>query len=109
MASGHAAPHQQAGHMAAPTSLAPSFQKTLANGEPSTHGPVSARRRGSAGTEGIQLSRSCDIQRINTQVFRRSRFFETKPQTPLTLDVTNFPAGEINAKASLCNKKLQGV
>jgi NAD(P)-dependent dehydrogenase (short-subunit alcohol dehydrogenase family) len=31
-------PHQQAGHMAAPTSLAPPSKKTLANGEPSTHG-----------------------------------------------------------------------
>ena len=38
MASGHAAPHQQAGHMAAPTSLASPSKKTLANGEPSTHG-----------------------------------------------------------------------
>ena len=38
MASGHVAPHQQAGHMAAPTSLAPPSKKTLAKGEPSTHG-----------------------------------------------------------------------
>ena len=38
MASGHVVPHQQAGHMAAPTSLAPPSKKTLANGEPSTHG-----------------------------------------------------------------------
>jgi len=38
MASGHVVPHQQAGHMAAPTSLAPPLKKTLANGEPSTHG-----------------------------------------------------------------------
>jgi hypothetical protein len=37
MASGHVVPHQQAGHMAAPTSLAPPSKKTLANEEPSTH------------------------------------------------------------------------
>jgi hypothetical protein len=40
MASGHGAPHQQAGHMAAPTSLAPPSKKTLAKGEPSTHGTM---------------------------------------------------------------------
>src|SRR5919109_5435196 len=38
MASGHGAPHQQAGHMAAPTSLASPSKKTLAKAEPSTHG-----------------------------------------------------------------------
>jgi hypothetical protein len=38
MASGPCAPHQQAEHMAAPTSLAETFKITLANGEPSTHG-----------------------------------------------------------------------
>ena len=38
MASGHVAPHQQAGHMAASTSPAPTSKKTLAKGEPSTHG-----------------------------------------------------------------------
>ena len=32
------APHQQAGHMAAPTSRASFSKKTLANREPSTHG-----------------------------------------------------------------------
>jgi hypothetical protein len=32
------APHQQAEHMAAPTSSAISLKKTLANMEPSTHG-----------------------------------------------------------------------
>ena len=37
MASGSCTPHQKAGHMAAPTSLA-AHQLTLANGEPSTHG-----------------------------------------------------------------------
>jgi hypothetical protein len=36
-ASGTCAPRQQAGHMAAPTSLAAAYA-TLANGEPSTHG-----------------------------------------------------------------------
>jgi hypothetical protein len=40
MASGHGVPHQQAGHMAAPTSLAPPSKKTLANGEPAS--PTSA-------------------------------------------------------------------
>ena len=43
----------KAGHMAAPTSLAEAFNKTLANGEPSTHGtsrtkaafPCSSRKR----------------------------------------------------------------
>jgi hypothetical protein len=40
MASGHGAPHQQAGHMAAPTSLASPSKKTLAKGEPSTHGTL---------------------------------------------------------------------
>jgi hypothetical protein len=40
MASGHVVPHQQAGHMAAPTSLAPPSKKTLANTEPSTHGTL---------------------------------------------------------------------
>jgi hypothetical protein len=38
MASGHGVPHQQAGHMAAPTSLASPSKKTLAKAEPSTHG-----------------------------------------------------------------------
>jgi hypothetical protein len=38
MASGHGAPHQQAGHMAAPTSLASPSKKTLAKAEPSAHG-----------------------------------------------------------------------
>jgi hypothetical protein len=39
MASGHeTVPHQKAEHMAAPTSTATSFKKTLANTEPSTHG-----------------------------------------------------------------------
>ena len=37
MASGLCAPHQQAAHMAAPTE-GQYFKKTLANGEPSTHG-----------------------------------------------------------------------
>ncbi len=38
MASGHeTGPHQKAEHMAAPTSTATSFKKTLANTEPSTH------------------------------------------------------------------------
>ncbi len=37
MASGHAVPHQQAEHMAAPTNAA-YVKKTLANREPSTHG-----------------------------------------------------------------------
>ena len=44
MASGHGVPHQQAGHMAAPTSLAPPSKKTLANGEPSTHGTTLTSR-----------------------------------------------------------------
>jgi hypothetical protein len=38
MASGHGTPHQQAGHMAAPTSPASPSKKTLAKAEPSTHG-----------------------------------------------------------------------
>ncbi len=39
MASGHLkTPHQQAEHMAAPTSPCDIVQKTLANSEPSTHG-----------------------------------------------------------------------
>jgi hypothetical protein len=37
MASGRCVPHQQAAHMAAPTEEQ-SIKKTLANGEPSTHG-----------------------------------------------------------------------
>ncbi len=38
MASGHLkTPHQQAEHMAAPTSPCDIVQKTLANSEPSTH------------------------------------------------------------------------
>ena len=32
------APHQQVEHMAAPTKCAHCIKKTLANGEPSTHG-----------------------------------------------------------------------
>ena len=36
MASGHCVPHQQAAHMAAPTE-GQNVEKTLANGEPSTH------------------------------------------------------------------------
>ena len=46
MASGHRAPHQQAGHMAAPTSLASPSKKTLAKGEPSTHGTFRTRGTG---------------------------------------------------------------
>ena len=39
MASGHVkVPHQQAEHMAAPTSTASTSNKSLANREPSTHG-----------------------------------------------------------------------
>jgi hypothetical protein len=38
MASGYGAPHQQAGHMAAPTRLASPSKKTLTKAEPSTHG-----------------------------------------------------------------------
>src|SRR5688572_29928692 len=45
MASGNAVPHKQAGHMAAPTSLAPPSKKTLAKGEPSTHGTSRPDRR----------------------------------------------------------------
>ena len=37
MASGLYVPHQQAAHMAAPTE-GQNIKKTLANGEPSTHG-----------------------------------------------------------------------
>ena len=37
MASGHRVPHKQAAHMAAPTE-GQNIKKTLANGEPSTHG-----------------------------------------------------------------------
>jgi hypothetical protein len=37
MASGHCVPHKQAAHMAAPTE-GQNINKTLANGEPSTHG-----------------------------------------------------------------------
>jgi hypothetical protein len=37
MASGSSVPHQQAAHMAAPTE-GQNIKKTLANGEPSTHG-----------------------------------------------------------------------
>ena len=44
MASGHVVPHQQAGHMAAPTSLASTSKKTLAKGEPSTHGTFRTSR-----------------------------------------------------------------
>ncbi len=41
MASGHLkTPHQQAEHMAAPTSPCDIVQKTLANSEPSTHGTL---------------------------------------------------------------------
>jgi len=36
MASGQCVPHQQAAHMAAPTE-GQNVEKTLANGEPSTH------------------------------------------------------------------------
>jgi hypothetical protein len=39
MASGLCVPHQQAAHMAAPTEEQ-SIKKTLANGEPSTHGAM---------------------------------------------------------------------
>jgi hypothetical protein len=38
MASGRCVPHKQAAHMAAPTE-GHNIKKTLANGEPSTHGP----------------------------------------------------------------------
>jgi hypothetical protein len=44
MASGPGAPHQQVGHMAAPTSPASPSKKTLANGEPSTHGTSRTNR-----------------------------------------------------------------
>ncbi len=44
MASGHLkTPHQQAEHMAAPTSPCDIVQKTLANSEPSTHVDVQLR------------------------------------------------------------------
>jgi hypothetical protein len=33
-------PHEQAGHMAAPTSAGQMLQKILANGAPSTHGLI---------------------------------------------------------------------
>ena len=45
MASGHGVPHQQAGHMAAPTSLASPSKKTLAKAEPSTHGTLPTSKR----------------------------------------------------------------
>jgi len=48
MASGSQAPHQQVEHTAAPTSQRRASKKTLANGEPSTHGeilPVGACKR----------------------------------------------------------------
>jgi hypothetical protein len=41
MASGSQAPHQQVEHTAAPTSQRSASKKTLANGEPSTHGEIS--------------------------------------------------------------------
>ncbi len=44
MASGHLkTPHQQAEHMAAPTSPCDIVQKTLANSEPSTHGKLAEK------------------------------------------------------------------
>jgi len=50
MASGLCVPHQQAAHMAAPTE-GQNIKKTLANGEPSTHGAkrTFAIRCGTAG------------------------------------------------------------
>ena len=42
MASGPCAPHQQVEHMAAPTD-AQCIKKTLANGEPSTHGAIQTK------------------------------------------------------------------
>ena len=61
MASGHGVPHQQAGHMAAPTSLARPSKKTLANGEPSTHGTSATCQRSQtrSGVKGIADER-CD-------------------------------------------------
>jgi hypothetical protein len=44
MASGYGTPHQQAGHMAAPTSPASPSKKTLAKAEPSTHGTSQPNR-----------------------------------------------------------------
>jgi hypothetical protein len=62
MASGQAAPHQQAEHMAAPTSLAPPSKKTLANGEPSTHG-TNRTYRGPQAMAAIALRRPCILVR----------------------------------------------
>jgi hypothetical protein len=41
----HDKPHRKAGHMAASTSEMQSFEKPLANGGPSTHGPVAAENQ----------------------------------------------------------------
>ena len=50
MASGHLkTPHQQAEHMAAPTSPCDIVQKTLANSEPSTHARSSGPQGGGNG------------------------------------------------------------
>ena len=58
MASGHLkmkTPHQQAEHMAAPTSPCDIVQKTLANSEPSTHGTPVPSISASCGAESHRL------------------------------------------------------
>ena len=47
MASGVRVPHQQVEHTAAPTKHRRASKKTLANGEPSTHGDLQPDRAGS--------------------------------------------------------------
>ena len=54
MASGQCVPHKQAAHMAAPTE-GQNIKKTLANGEPSTHG---AKRTLAPPFLGVQYSRN---------------------------------------------------
>jgi hypothetical protein len=44
MASGVRVPHQQVEHTAAPTKHRRASKKTLANGEPSTHGDLAPKR-----------------------------------------------------------------
>jgi hypothetical protein len=57
MASGLCVPHQQAAHMAAPTE-GQNIKKTIANGEPSTHGAKRTLNRARAALVALRQKQS---------------------------------------------------
>jgi hypothetical protein len=67
MASGPCAPHQQAEHMAAPTSTAETFKITLANGEPFTHGEVRPRKHSAADRQLFIKAAAPGVSRISVK------------------------------------------